>query len=42
MQIYPEYRLKPGSSGKISMELIIARKRKVRKERTELCTEINF
>lgn len=32
MQIYHEYRLKPVSDGKISMDLIIARKRKVRKE----------
>ena len=32
MQIYPEYRPKPGSGGEISMELIIARKRKVRKK----------
>ena len=34
MRIYHEYRPKPGSSGKISMGLIIAWKRKVRKERT--------
>ena len=32
MQIYLEYRLKPVSNGKISMGLIIARKRKVRKK----------
>ena len=32
MRIYHEYRLKPVSDGKISMNLIIARKRKVRKE----------
>ena len=32
MQIYPEYRPKPVSDGKINMGLIIARKKKVRKE----------